>query len=141
MSLVVEVNLTSFKRCMRSTCKNFEQINNMILDAAQIVVRRMRDLAPVRTGMLKANIIIQREGDRILIGPTVPYAPYVISGTKPSPGRYVPAISRRLVNPRHPSFGMHPGIAPNPFVERTFREVSQQVMDEVDEEIRRMIQP
>jgi len=33
------------------------------------------------------------------IGPTVPYAIYVEFETKPSPGRYVPVLEKRLVKP------------------------------------------
>jgi HK97 gp10 family phage protein len=139
MSLTVEFDLTNFNKWIGDTCKAFEQIDKVILDAAQIVVRRMRELAPVRTGFLRTSITVQREGNKISVGPTAPYASYVALGTRPSPGRYVPAIKKRLVNPGHPSFGMHPGIAPNPFVERTFREVSQHVVDRVDEEIRRIV--
>ncbi|MBS7626870.1 HK97 gp10 family phage protein [Candidatus Bathyarchaeota archaeon] len=141
MSLTVDVDLTNFKKWIGDTCRTFEQIDKVIFDTAQIVVGRMRGLAPVRTGMLKASITIQREGGKVSVGPTAPYAIYVVSGTRPSPGRYVPSIGRRLVDSKHPSFGMHPGIAPNPFVERTFRDVSQQVIDKVDGIIRGMIEP
>jgi len=85
-------------------------------DSAQVITNDMYWRAPFREGVLAASITIERQGDRILIGPTVPYAYYVTKGTKPSPGRYVPAIGKRLVNPKLPHFGMHPGIKENPYI-------------------------
>ncbi|MGQ9640330.1 MAG: HK97 gp10 family phage protein [Candidatus Bathyarchaeia archaeon] len=140
MSLKVEVNTSKFEKWKETVNKTLaEEIDKIILDSAQIVAERMGMLAPVRTGQLKASITLQRESDKVLIGPTAPYAPYIILGIRPSPGRYVPAIERRLVNPQHPSFGMHPGIAPNPFVERAWLEAGGGMFAKVDEEIRRRI--
>ena len=88
-------------------------------DSAQVITNDMYWRAPFREGNLAASITIERQGDMILIGPTVPYAYYVTKGTKPSPGRYVPAIGKRLVNPSLPHFGMHPGIKANPYIRET----------------------
>lgn len=53
---------------------------------------------PVDTGNLRNSITHQREGnDTELIGTPVEYAPYVEIGHHQTPGRYVPAIGKRLV--------------------------------------------
>lgn len=67
-------------------------------------------------GGLRNSIEEDIDDDSVKIYPTKEYAVFVELGTSPSPGRYVPAIGKRLVNP---ASGMHPGIPANPFVERT----------------------
>lgn len=57
-----------------------------------------KNLCPVDTGNLRNSITHQREGDDTeLIGTAVEYAPYVEIGHHQTPGRYVPAIGKRLV--------------------------------------------
>ena len=57
-----------------------------------------KKLCPVDTGNLRNSITHQREGDDTeLIGTSVEYAPYVEFGHHQTPGRYVPAIGKRLV--------------------------------------------
>lgn len=53
---------------------------------------------PVDTGNLRNSITHQMEGDKtVAIGTPVEYAPYVEFGHHQQPGRYVPAIGKRLV--------------------------------------------
>ena len=72
-----------------------------------------------RTGRLAQSwkVIPEAGGEVVHVGSDLKQAGYVSMGTRPSPGRYVPAIDRRLVDPGHPSFGMHPGIRANPYVQ------------------------
>lgn len=57
-----------------------------------------KKLCPVDTGNLRNSITHQREGDDTeLIATAVTYAPYVENGHHQTPGRYVPAIGKRLV--------------------------------------------
>lgn len=57
-----------------------------------------KKLCPVDTGNLRNSITHQREGDDTeLIATAVTYAPYVEIGHHQEPGRYVPAIGKRLV--------------------------------------------
>lgn len=57
-----------------------------------------KKLCPVDTGNLRNSITHQREGDDTeLIGTPVLYAPSVEIGHHQTPGRYVPAIGKRLV--------------------------------------------
>lgn len=53
---------------------------------------------PKKTGNLQNSITHQMEGDKtVVIGTPVEYAPYVELGHHQQPGRYVPAIGKRLV--------------------------------------------
>ena len=55
-------------------------------------------LCPTKTSNLKNSITHQQEGeDTEIIGTNVKYAPYVELGHHQTPGRYVPAIKKRLV--------------------------------------------
>jgi hypothetical protein len=54
-------------------------------------------------------------GKKAVVEPHKKYAKFVVVRTKASPGRYVPAIGKRLVNP---PLGMHPGTPKDDFVGR-----------------------
>ena len=57
-----------------------------------------KQLCPVDTGRLRNSITHKQEGtDTEVIGTNVEYAPYVEFGHHQEPGRYVPAIGKRLV--------------------------------------------
>ena len=60
-----------------------------------------KDLCPVKTGNLRNSIshAIRDEGGTVElgVGSNVEYAPYVELGHYQQPGRYVPAIGKRLV--------------------------------------------
>lgn len=57
-----------------------------------------KDKCPVKSGRLQNSITHQRVGeDTEAIGTDVDYAPYVELGHNQQPGRYVPAIGKRLV--------------------------------------------
>jgi len=90
-----------------------------LLNAA---VSIMKKEAPSRTGALKQSIAIKtrstsggRRDKRYhgRVGPSVFYAQFVERGTGPSPGRFIPAIEKRVRD------GTHPGTPRNPFVQRT----------------------
>ena len=57
-----------------------------------------KDKCPVKTSRLQNGITHQRVGeDTEAIGTAVEYAPFVELGHNQQPGRYVPAIGKRLV--------------------------------------------
>lgn len=57
-----------------------------------------KEYCPVDTGNLRNSITHEAEGDRSMaIGTATSYAPYVELGHHQEPGRYVPAIGKRLV--------------------------------------------
>jgi len=107
--------------------RNMSQIRagaNLILaEMATHGFHFMQSIAPYRTGRLRGSIRTKIGDMCAEVGPTVDYAPYLEYGTRPSPGRYVPAIGKRLVDASLPYFGMHPGIRGRHFVERTREEM------------------
>jgi len=130
MSVSVKIDLSEFNRLWKEkTDAVKEAIRRALEEAGALVKREMETQAPVRTGALRSSITVDVEGDRAIVGPNVAYAPYVEFGTRPSPGRYVPAIGKRLVNPALPHFGMHPGIKATHFVEKTALAVEPQLAE------------
>jgi len=120
MSVKITVDLAEFSRVWKEKTEAIkEAIQQALEEAGALIKSEMETLAPVRTGALRSSIMVDVEADRVTVGPQVPYAGFVEFGTRPSPGRYVPAIGKRLVNPALPHFGMHPGIRATHFVERT----------------------
>lgn len=71
--------------------------------AAEIIGGKAESYAkakcPVKTGNLRNSIThaTEDEGHTVVIGSNVFYAPYVELGHTQEPGRYVPAIGKRLV--------------------------------------------
>lgn len=119
MSVSATVDLASFRAAWTRKLEDLPRfIRASLEEAGTIVKQEMEATAPVRTGALRSSIRVFVEGNSVSVMPTVPYAIYVNEGTRPSPGRYVPTIGKRLVNPALPSFGMHPGIRGQHFVER-----------------------
>lgn len=69
-----------------------------------------------KTGWSRASISYRIEGTSVVIYSRSWRFHFIERGTRASPGRYVPEIDARLVDPTHPSFGMHPGVpAQRPF--------------------------
>lgn len=57
-----------------------------------------KEKCPVQSGVLRNSIGHEPRGDdTVAIGTNVEYAPYVEFGHNQEPGRYVPAIGKRLV--------------------------------------------
>ena len=56
-----------------------------------------KGLCPVDTGRLRSSITHRTQETTELIGTGVEYAPYVEYGHHQEPGRYVPALGKRLV--------------------------------------------
>lgn len=57
-----------------------------------------KELCPVKTGNLMNSITHTPDGEgKMVIGSAVDYAPWVELGHAQTPGRYVPAIKKRLV--------------------------------------------
>ena len=115
----------------------------------------MYEEAPVGlTGELRDSIKSYVEGEEIVVRPEIWYAYYVHEGTDPSPGRYIPALQSerstypgaRLVEGKQLKIeetvrggvsvirgildiGIHPGTPKNPFVERTFNRLIEELDD------------
>jgi len=128
-ALSIRIDLSEFNRTFDLKEKQVGYaIQKILRDGSVIVERLMKQKAPVRTGRLRASISsdIQTAIGRMraTISPHVKYALFINSGTKESPGRYVPSIGKRLVNPPE---GMHPGVKATHFIERTEREARPRI--------------
>lgn len=58
--------------------------------------RNVKALTPVDSGRLRGSITHESDSNTAYIGTNVKYAPYVEFGHHQTPGRYVPAIGKRL---------------------------------------------
>lgn len=86
--------------------------------------------APDQTGRLVRSIMWTGSGDRRTIAITAPYARRIVQGTSPSPGRYVPALGRRLKSGSGRKIGMHPGTRANDFVSRGVAKAEERIGNE-----------
>jgi len=78
-----------------------EAMVNAAISVGMLTSGYARDLCPVDTGRLRGSITHAYNDDgqqvTLLVGTDVFYAPYVELGHHQQPGRYVPAIGKRLV--------------------------------------------
>jgi len=78
-----------------------EAMVNAAISVGMLTSGYARDLCPVDTGRLRGSITHAYNDDgqqvTLLVGTDVYYAPYVELGHHQQPGRYVPAIGKRLV--------------------------------------------
>jgi len=118
-----------------------------IIELANFSKDTMRNVVPMALGNLRNSIdIFKRETaggetdirSKVIVGSDLYYASFVDKGTKPSPGRFVPVLGRRLVTKR-PGFGMHPGIKPANFIDKTNDRVNEYVGRKIDELLNRWI--
>ena len=120
MSIKITIDLSEFLRVWKEKTDALkEAIRRGLEEAGALAKSEIESRAPVRTGALRSSVVVDVEGNTATVGPAATYAPYVEFGTRASPGRYVPAIGKRLVNPSLPHFGMHPGIRATHFVEQS----------------------
>ena len=91
------------KACRPETVK--EPVNEGIRKLAIWTQRTLMVSTPVDTGRLKTSITAKVEGDVAKIGTNVEYGQFIEYGHRQEPGRFVPALGKRLVvdwvPPRH----------------------------------------
>jgi len=95
-------------------------------------------------GTLRGSIEIVKRLSERKVGPNLQkasYAPYVIAGTQRSPGRFVPAIGKRLRQPSrtNPDIGEHPGTPANPFMYRAYQRIRRILRNIVEGITRRVL--
>jgi len=110
-------------------------------------VETARQECPVRTGRLRDSIrytislvhppTVTIEATAMKPDKGIRYGIFVERGTAPSPGRYVPAIGKRLVRPsrRNPRVGEHPGTPANPFMFRTLLDLEHRAIPSIIQEL------
>jgi len=114
-----------------------------ILDTSAEMLRdAIVDEAP---GSIKDTVVIEATGDTRRVVVESPHAVFVNDGTRPSPGRYVPAIGKRLVATTRVMFGvkrlpsgvrvmqtrnigMHPGTKATHFFDRGVRFATSSIL-------------
>jgi len=93
---------------------------------AECVREEIMSYGLVRTGSLLDSVEVNPIEDGFSVAVTAPHAKFINDGTRPSPGRYVPILDRRLVGLRVArkekgfipfNIGWHPGVRPRHFFE------------------------
>ena len=125
MGAVGSADIHKLAEALRRSGKDSEATTHRVLvEAANFILTEMEVRVPVDTGELRRSLAIRVEGDKVIIGPNVPYAPYVEFGTRPheirpkSPGGTLAftvngkPVFAKVVN--------HPGTKAQPFVRPAF---------------------
>lgn len=97
-----------------------EVFNRAMDKVGQEGVRILKLHTPIKTGLLRRSMgILNKQPGKgldlrssIKIGSHLDYGRFVDEGTKPSSGRFVPVLGRRIRT------GTHPGVRPRNFVQR-----------------------
>jgi len=121
---VYEIKVTGIKRVLhifanlipflnKAFAPSLEEFGNKVLQNA-----RGRAATFADTGALMESLTMFRDGDSIVIGPTVPWGPMVRFGTRAhwiGANVEIAPLTWRFI-------GMHPGTTPNPYLEDAFNE-------------------
>jgi len=98
-----------------------------------VVIERMQNFAPVRTGALRESITADYTDEGFTVYPTVPYAVYVEKGTEPH--MIFPSKARVLRwvdeggTPIFAKYVSHPGTVGRGFIQRTWVAVKDLLID------------
>lgn len=131
--MTFQIDIEGLDKLTRMFMKAPEVIEPIMQDAVvdstvSLASHTDRDTVPWRTGTLGRSfnpVKIERLLARWF--PRVDYAKAVQFGLSPSPGRYVPAIKRRLVNGNN--IGMWPGFAGRHFMENILSASEDEIHD------------
>jgi HK97 gp10 family phage protein len=125
--------------------KSPEEITGNIFNVLGMeIMGNARAKAPVRTGRLRDSIDYKISGNQLIIGPHVPYAPYMEFGTG-SRGEF--GGSEYIIRPRTKPYLKfkingkwistkevhHPGISPRPFMRPAVEEAMGDLADKLAE--------
>ena len=142
MSFSVNVDYTHFKQDMDAAQERvmYEFPDKALTALANSLIGNLSSEAPRASGALASSFYedrISATESRVLS--TVPYAPFVDTGTNPSPGGYVPALRARLVSVlgrwriTSPKLAMHPGIKGTSYVAIAVAETIADAGEKIDE--------
>ncbi|RLG45127.1 MAG: hypothetical protein DRN81_02685 [Thermoproteota archaeon] len=140
MPLKIRHNIPQAQKALQNKVDEIRKLREAFLTESEIaLLNAIRSEAPRGktkygkvAGTLQESFEVEREMNRRIFKPdegVAPYAKYVVTGTRRSPGRFVPAIGRRLRTPSrtNPTIGYHPGTRANPFVARAVRKAREKL--------------
>jgi len=120
-----------------SLARIYPEVMDTVADSA---FYHNEQLVPRRTGRLQESfgVSMEHQWKRIRIGWSAPYASFVDEGIPQSPGRYVPAIDKRLIQPsrRNPSIGVHPGFEGRQFVNKMLDALKDEMIEATRDALR-----
>lgn len=115
--------IKDFQRELNTSYKNIEKKSLDII----------KNETPKRSGNTSRAWTSKRSGSKLQVVITLsnplPQARFLNTGTKASPGRYVPQLGRRLVTQRR---GFHPGIKGTNYVSRAENRIKDRITDELN---------
>lgn len=95
----------------------------IMLDFQRDSKEAFKSVIPVRTGRTRRSVTSKRKLNKtrlkgeIVISSRSPVIRFLDKGTKPSPGRYVPILGRRIKT------GMHPGIRGTNIIDKARKDI------------------
>ena len=119
MTEVGSADITKLADALRASAKRSEVTTHQVLvESANFLLTEMEIRVPVDTGELRESLGVRVEPNRVLVGPSAKYAPYVEFGTAP---HVIKAKGKALafkVNGRiiYRKQVHHPGTKAQPFV-------------------------
>jgi HK97 gp10 family phage protein len=124
MTQVASADISRLADALRTTAKRSETTTQQVMvESANFLLTEMEIRVPVKTGQLRESLGVRVEANRVLIGPTAKYAPYVEFGTQPhvikakNAQALVFKVGGKTVFARQVN---HPGTKARPFVRPAF---------------------
>jgi len=109
---MISIKIIRLPDFIKQQQRDIKKLNKIIRELTIFGLRRAMELAlrrPKRpTGRAAGSLKMRLEHLKGIIYPTVHYFKFIEKGVRPSPGRYVPALGKRVKTGIHPGFaGMH----------------------------------
>jgi HK97 gp10 family phage protein len=137
MTTVASADVHALAEALKASGKEADATTHEVLiRSANYLLTEMQVRAPVDTGALRKSLAVRVTGDRVIIGPDVPYASYVEFGTKP---HVIKPKSKKVLAFKVDGQQVfarvvhHPGTKPNPFVQDSFDAWAKSVGPEIAE--------
>lgn len=125
MTSVASADITRIAEALRETGRDSGvTTQRVMIESANFLLTEMEVRVPVDSGDLRKSLAVRVEGDRVTVGPDVPYASYVEFGTQPHEIRpkKPDGVLRFKVNGQwvYAKVVNHPGTKAQPFVRPAF---------------------
>lgn len=84
MTQVASADISKLAHALRTTAKRSDVTTQQVMvESANFLLTEMEIRVPVKTGQLRESLGVRVETNRVIVGPSAKYAPYVEFGTKP----------------------------------------------------------
>ena len=112
----------------------------ILAGSAALAKYTTRGNVPWRTGNLTQSFRLDTSDNFARWYPTAVYAQAVYYGMDPQPGRFVPAIGKRLTDSSRKGFGMWPGFKGQPYLDTIAEQANPEIQGYFQDALQKIVE-